>query len=235
MPHANGLVVGTAGDKLAAWADPRHPHPLPVSRERLHAVACRHLPDLDGLVPGGAHHEIALRHERDRIDVVIVTVHGLHAGERLVKVPQLDGHVRAAGGEQLARDVERDVLHAVGVALQCSLEVAALKVPYLAEKEKQVLKKKREKKNQSRSLETALTLMVASSLADTTRLKTGWKTTLLMGALCPVRLNFSGGLGIHSDGDRLPRVGAPSMNSFSASDSLDSSSITCDISQSTFS
>ena len=42
------------------------------------------------------------------------------------------------------------------------------------------------------------------------------------------RLNFSGGLGIHSDGDLLPRVGAPSMNSFSASESLDSSSITYD-------
>lgn len=72
----------------------------------------------------------------------------------------------------------------------------------------------------------ALTLMVASSLADTIRLKTGWKITLLMGALCPVRLNFSGGLGIHSDGDLLPRVGAPSINSFSASESLDSNSIT---------
>jgi len=71
--------------------------------------------------------------------------------------------------------------------------------------------------------------MVASSLADTTRLKTGWKITLLMGALCPVKLYFSGGLGIHSDGDLLPRVGAPSMNSFSASESLDSSSITYDI------
>lgn len=68
--------------------------------------------------------------------------------------------------------------------------------------------------------------MVASSLADTMRLKTGWKITLLMGALCPVKLNFSGGLGIHSDGDLLPRVGAPSINSFSASESLDSNSIT---------
>lgn len=70
------------------------------------------------------------------------------------------------------------------------------------------------------------TLIVASSLADTIRLKTGWKITLLIGALCPVRLYFSGGLGIHSDGDRLLRVGAPSMNSFSASESFDSSSIT---------
>lgn len=72
--------------------------------------------------------------------------------------------------------------------------------------------------------------MVASSLADTMRLKTGWKITLLMGALCPVKLNFSGGLGIHSDGDLLPRVGAPSINSFSASESLDSNSITYNMS-----
>lgn len=79
---------------------------------------------------------------------------------------------------------------------------------------------------------TLLTLIVASSLADTTRLKTGWKITLLIGALCPVRLNFSGGLGIHSAGDLLLRVGAPSMNSFSASESLDSNSITYDSLQS---
>jgi len=134
VPHAYGLVVRAAGDKLAARANPRHSHPLPVSRERLHAVARRHLPDLDGLVPGGAHHEIALRHERDGVDIVIVTVHGLYASERLMKIPQLDGHIRATGGEQLARNVKRDVLHAVGMTLQRSLEITALEVPYLTKK-----------------------------------------------------------------------------------------------------
>lgn len=143
MPHADGLVVRATGDELAARADPRHPHPLPVPRERLHAVTRRHFPDLDSLVPGGAHHEIALRHERDRVDVVIVTVHGLHASERLMEIPQLDGHVRAAGGEQLAGDVERDVLHAIGVALQRSLEVAALEVPYLYREQKKTGVKKK--------------------------------------------------------------------------------------------
>lgn len=47
-----------------------------------------------------------------------------------------------------------------------------------------------------------------------------------MVARCPVRQNFSGGRGIHSAGVRLALVGAPSINSFCASDNLDSSSIT---------
>lgn len=84
--------------------------------ERLHAVARRYFPDLDGLIPRGAHYKVTLWHKRDRVDVMIVAVHGLDAGERLVEVPQLDGHVRATRGEQFARGVERDVLHAVGVA-----------------------------------------------------------------------------------------------------------------------
>lgn len=99
--------------------------------ERLHAVSCRHFPDLDGLIPRGAHYEVTLWYKHDGVDVVIVAVHGFHTSERLVEVPQLNGHVRAAGDEQLARDVERDVLHAVGVAFQRSLEFATLEVPHL--------------------------------------------------------------------------------------------------------
>lgn len=84
--------------------------------ERLYAIARRHLPDLDSFIPRSAHYEITLWHKRDRVDVMIVTVHGLDAGERLVEVPQLDGHVCATGSEQFARSVERDVLYTVGVA-----------------------------------------------------------------------------------------------------------------------
>lgn len=102
-----------------------------MPRKRLHAVARRHFPDLDGLIPGGAHDKVTLRHECDRVDIVVVAVHGLDAGERLLEIPQLDGHIRAAGGEKFARGIKRDVLHAIGVALQRSLEVTALKVPYL--------------------------------------------------------------------------------------------------------
>ena len=49
---------------------------------------------------------------------------------------------------------------------------------------------------------------------------------LVTGALWPDSSYFSGGLGIHSPGDLFSRVGAPDMNSFSASDSLLSNSLT---------
>lgn len=140
MPYPNSLIVRATGNELAARADSRHSHPLPVSRKRLHTVARRHFPDLDGLIPGGAHYKVTLRHKRDRVDIVIVAVHGLDASERLVEIPQLDGHVRTAGGEQLARGVERDILYAVGVALQRSFEVTALKVPYLERQRTNILK-----------------------------------------------------------------------------------------------
>ncbi len=57
-------------------------------------------------------------------------------------------------------------------------------------------------------------------------LKIGWKRTRVTGARCPDSEYFSGGLGIHSLGARFSRVGAPDMNSFSASVSLASSSLT---------
>lgn len=133
MPYPYGLIIRTAGDELATRADPCHSYPFPVSRERLDAIARRDFPNLDRLVSRGAHYKVTLRHERNRVDVVIVAVHGLHASERLMEIPQLDGHVRAARSEQFARDIKRDVLHAVGVAFQRSLEITALKVPYLEE------------------------------------------------------------------------------------------------------
>ena len=49
---------------------------------------------------------------------------------------------------------------------------------------------------------------------------------LVTGALCPDSSYFSGGLGIHSPGDLFSRVGAPEINSFSASDNLLSNSFT---------
>ncbi len=70
------------------------------------------------------------------------------------------------------------------------------------------------------------TLTVASSEAEIIRLNIGWKRTLVTGARCPERENFSGGRGIHSVGVRFSRVGAPEMNSFSASASFASSSFT---------
>lgn len=55
-----------------------------------------HFPGLDGLVPAGGVDHVAAGGERHRGHVVVVAVHRLHALERLVEVPQLDRHVRAA-------------------------------------------------------------------------------------------------------------------------------------------
>lgn len=86
-----------------------------MSGERLYAVARRYFPDLDSLIPRGAYYEVTLWHKRDRVDVMIMAVHGLDTGKRLVEIPQFDGHVCATGGEQFARGVERNVLYAVGM------------------------------------------------------------------------------------------------------------------------
>lgn len=131
MPDPDGLIVGAAGDELTAGAYSSHPDPLPVSGKSLYAVASRYLPDLDGLVARRADNEVALWHERHRADVVVVAVHRFYAGERLLKVPQLYGHIRAAGDEQLPACIERYVLHTIRVTLERSFELACLEVPHL--------------------------------------------------------------------------------------------------------
>ena len=73
--------------------------------------------------------------------------------------------------------------------------------------------------------------MVASSLAEAITEKRGWNITRVMGALWPVRVYRSGGLGIHSEGDLrsdLPPAppALPLRSSASASAILDSSSMT---------
>jgi len=68
--------------------------------------------------------------------------------------------------------------------------------------------------------------MEASSEAEIMLVNIGWKMTLVTGARWPESSHFSGGLGIHSPGDLFSRVGAPELNSFSASFSLLSSSFT---------
>lgn len=62
---------------------------------------------------------------------MVVAVHRLETGVRLLEVPQLDRHVCAAGHQQLAGLVEGDVLHRVCVSLERALVLAGLKVPHL--------------------------------------------------------------------------------------------------------
>ena len=57
-------------------------------------------------------------------------MHGPDALEAL-EVPELDGHVCGARGQQLSRLVEGDVLHRVCVAFQGALKVSCLIVPHL--------------------------------------------------------------------------------------------------------
>ena len=118
-PDADGLVVGAGGDQRVA-VDADHADPLAVAGVGAHAVAGGDLPDLDALVPGGGDEVVAGGEEADGADVVVVALERLHAVVGAVEVPDLDGHVRGARGEQLAAggQVERDVLDRVGVTLK---------------------------------------------------------------------------------------------------------------------
>ena len=71
--------------------------------------ACLDLPHLDGLVPATAEDVVPGGEEADAAHVVVVAVHCLDTLEG-VEVPQLDGHVRAAGGKHLPILVQSHVL-----------------------------------------------------------------------------------------------------------------------------
>jgi len=71
------------------------------------------------------------------------------------------------------------------------------------------------------------TLIVASSLAEMITLNTGWNATRVTGPRWPIRLYFSGGRGIQSDGLRRSLGWPPPVwISFSVSDNRASRSIT---------
>lgn len=59
-----------------------------------------------------------------------------------------------------------------------------------------------------------LTFIVASSIEETTTLKTGWNTTRVIGPRWPTMLYFSGGRSIHSEGLLLSRACPPVCISF---------------------
>lgn len=60
----------------------------------------------------------------------ICTVHGPDALKAL-EVPEFDGHVRRARGQQLSSLIKGDVLHWVSVTLQGTLKIPSLIVPNL--------------------------------------------------------------------------------------------------------
>lgn len=59
-----------------------------------------------------------------------LTVHGPDALKAL-EVPEFDGHVCWAGGQQLSSLIKGDVLHRVCMTLQSSLKVSCFIVPHL--------------------------------------------------------------------------------------------------------
>ena len=115
------------------------------------------------------------------------------------------------------KSVQQEYLHAVRVTLQGPLIVAGLKVPQL---DGGILGcgdhvgKYR--------MEDDPTM----NDCQMTEVESQYQTHLVTGARCPVSSYFSGGRGIHSPGDLFSRVGAPELNSFSASFNLLSSSFT---------
>lgn len=60
----------------------------------------------------------------------LLTVHGPDALEAL-EVPEFDGHIGWAGGQQLSSLIKGDVLHGVRMSLQSSLEISCFVVPHL--------------------------------------------------------------------------------------------------------
>lgn len=64
--------------------------------QKSYILPCSYLPSLDGLITTGGVDDVAAGWECDWWDVVVVAVHCFHTFERLVKIPELDRHVRAA-------------------------------------------------------------------------------------------------------------------------------------------
>ena len=128
-PHADGLIVGAGCEQRTVDRQDSHvPHPLAVPGVSFDAESGDHLPHLDGLVTRSGQDVITGGNEADGTDVVVVTEQGL---DTLVggEVPQLDRHVGAAGGQELALVVESQVLHRIRVTLQGPLEVPGFEVP----------------------------------------------------------------------------------------------------------
>ena len=105
------------------------------------AVARCHVPDAQGFVAAGGHQEVAgkgcaggaRRDEAHRADAVVVARQRAHVLVLLGRVPQFDGEVGAAAGEEgvAAGPAEVDVQDGFGVGLERALQLAELVVPDL--------------------------------------------------------------------------------------------------------
>lgn len=164
VPNSYRLIVGTTRYKFTARTNPGHSNPFPMTRQSFHAITSRDFPNFNGFVSGRAHDEIPLWYETHAVYIMIVAVHCFDAGIRWMKIPYFNRHVGATRDQQFTRNVERYVVYAIRMTFHRSFEFAALEIPNLGDKN-----------NYSYCTLSfnRFTLMVASSLAETTRLKTG--------------------------------------------------------------
>ena len=96
-PHANCVIVGARGHQLPLGMHSHHPHPFTVASVRLHAISGGYFPHFDGFVAGSGQKKITSRHKRHRAHIMVMAVHRFDAFKRLLKVPQFDWEIRAAG------------------------------------------------------------------------------------------------------------------------------------------
>ena len=102
-----------------------------MAEEGVHAAACPHVPDLDGVVEAAGDDAVALRVEVQRHDLRRVAQQGVQALARL-HVPQPRGVVHGSGGQHGALRVEGQTDYLRRVAPVRMIQLPRLSTPQLA-------------------------------------------------------------------------------------------------------
>ena len=87
VPYTHRAVHGAAGEHVLGH-DLERGHVAPVTRQRAHTLAARHVPQLDAIVPRSARHMIATIEQRQRRDRIRVAVECARA-RAVAQVPHL--------------------------------------------------------------------------------------------------------------------------------------------------
>ena len=139
VPQAGDHVVARGQQPAAVEARRHRAHPVRVPAQRLDAIARGDVPDAEGFVAGGGDEQVAGGggaggaggDEAHGGDGVVVAGEGAGVLVGLGGVPEFDGEVGGAGGEEggAARAAEVEVQHRFGMAFDGAFEVAVLVVP----------------------------------------------------------------------------------------------------------
>lgn len=141
IPSTSRLVGGGGKEPAAIEGGAKRANPLSVTPKCAQAVAGGHVPDTDGLVTTGTRQQVtgerssgsATGDKAHAANAVVVTRQGADILVLVGRIPQLDGQVGAARGEQGATTwaSEVNIQHGFGVRLEGALELAQFVVPHL--------------------------------------------------------------------------------------------------------